>query len=233
MYRMITRSLSLIALILMVGCDSGSPNKPPKVTSDSSVAQQFHEDSIRNEALVVESLRKWFGDAPNVVVAKNTGKPAAWNDILCDQYLALDNIQYGIERASPANWAEAGVSQVRAESVYQDSAIAFAGQITKLVVLSENKRYMLDNTWSHTCDGLLHPTEIGSLVDKMTHYLIDSKSPRPAVTPSLRNVLLKYYNEEYARLDSLDRGPEVSRIPSEAEYWGLQVGKMVLPNKQY
>ncbi len=181
-----------------------------KVIEDSlSWANLEAQMNIERRQLAIEGLQKIL------TVLPDTGSR---EERLCSKYLQNFGFSSALELPDDI-WRKSGVEKKKVVAAYQAAAISFARDIGKIIVLPIAHREKLERGWSHTCDGLLRPTDATLLVIAMTRQLKDSEAPRPSLNPEVERVVLKTYRGLLSPGEGMT--PEGWMV-RDSQYWGAQ-----------
>jgi hypothetical protein len=206
-------TLAIVAFSLTLACDRQKASQEP--TAQQQRPSEAERENARKAEAAKQDLErdiKNIQDAFTVVVYALD----PWNELICDRYMNLIRINNAFESKDEV-WSKSGVDRTKALDQKDEAAAAFATEMDKLLVLPQSQREKLEKEWSHTCDGMLRPTERDVLIGKLTAELRRSSVPAPKISPAFRAVLLQYYRGEAKGI--ADEG--VTALEAEAGYWGF------------
>ncbi|MBI2630877.1 hypothetical protein HYW73_01500 [Candidatus Nomurabacteria bacterium] len=179
------------------------------MATDTSAASAAVTETVNYKSeRGVRLIRRVFGSAKSSVPLEST---MGWNDVLCNQYVSLIDMNYAVSSASDTDWKTAGVSKDYAVHKYRESATLFAKDLEKLLLLPLSRRQQLENEWSRTCDGTLTPSHTGGLIGVLTSSLRESGVEKPQISDDLRKLLLKHYKQQFRSEEGMDK--------ADALYW--------------
>lgn len=141
------------------------------------------EESVVPESSEIMKIHDLFGSPVSAVRAK---KP---DDALCDFYTRGLRMSEALQYPDSI-WRKSGMSRDSSRLRYQRLALLYAADAERILVLSEDDKEKLMDTWENTCGEMLYPLDPGSLLGSMSLLLEDSGATRLAPTPRFRHVLI-------------------------------------------
>lgn len=222
---MMRRLISMAVLVFsvtLVACTAQAPNKeqvPPTAQKPAVERDALGRTAADVEAVDlqsrIKSARYDFGIEKRPATDDETKKTKGQNDVLCDGLMSYLEVRGGLRTAAAGSWyfrgrtfdskpftAEdwmmVGTTDVAMMAKEREQANAFLKLLAPIVSLSAPQRAKLEESWDHTCDGMLRPTEADKLVDDATETVRESNLEVTLADAGFRRAAMANYRGRFA-----------------------------------